>query len=92
MHDIMGALSDQGINGAVLVDGEVYTWAKLGYSRVPSEKEQDRWLRDSMIEFARAIPDLADNVRESIVDNAMTMYLGLRTIGVVWRWLRLPTR
>lgn len=85
IHDVMGALTAQGLYGAVRVGSTVYTWEKLGYDYVPAQKEQDQWLRDSMIEYAGAHPKLSEEARTAIVRNAKIMYAGLRSFGRLYR-------
>jgi hypothetical protein len=87
VHDILCALHELGINGQVVVHGQVYTWQKMGFDQVKTLLWIDRWMRDALLEIADHYPALSASDRRRVRRDAWTAYYGLRSLGLAYRAL-----
>lgn len=87
IHDIMGYMSELGSNAHVKCYGITYSWASLGYESPLPQEEQDAWLLRQIIAIADNHPDLSPEQREEVRKNGCLMYLGLRSLGQVYRFI-----
>lgn len=81
----MGALSRANPGDIIRSYGLTYSWSSLGFESPLTQEEQDAWLLEAMLAIADGHPDLTRKQREEVRFNACEMYLGLRTVGKVYR-------
>lgn len=84
IHDIMDDLSKDGVTGVRLY-GQIYTWNNMGFESPLIQEEQDAWLMTGMLDVAEHLMDLTDDEREEIRKDACNVYLGLRSVGRIYR-------